>query len=428
MKNIIERAIASPPSNYEAYLYRYTNLIDLKVYVGIHKGSVDDSYKHSATCKEFAEVFNNNDSQLKFEVLQYGSYLEMRTAEHSILSKDDARNSDMYYNKTNGAAAFIEPREDMIKLFVEQILDGAYESNHENIDKHVDMPYVQVRFEHNAELQRAIKEAIDDAGGNTDKCNPLIVLEGRESKGGDVRIDGNTTLFGASKSKHATKLPVIRIPYDSHKHLTDFEVNRVGRLLNRKPEIEKKPTDRKDAVKDILEAHANGIPVTAQSNVSILKLYGFTTGMIRRIIKEAQQLIAKNEGLKNNQLFIRYKAAPHSNILKATTIAFGQEKGWCSTFCSSAKLSVERILETLDANSPEVTDGKIDNKKIMVVIHHPTVEDGKTWKTDIQPTWIKRLDKLLKDDYTVEFHEMSMWQSDGSKTSTNKTKDEDKAA
>jgi len=312
MKNIIQRDIASPPNKYEAYLYRYTNLENQIAYVGIHKGSVDDSYKHSSTCKEFADVFNNADSELKFEVLEYGSYLEMRTSEHSILEKDDARNNPIYYNKTNGTAAYVEPREDVIKLFVEQINDGSYESNIEDIAIHTDMEFIQVRFEHNAALQKAIKQYIDDRNGNTDKCDPLTVLEGRGEKGQDKRLDGNTTLFGVAQSKHATKIPVIRIPNESHIHLTDFEINRVGRLLNKKEEIEKKATDKKDAIKDILEAHSNGIPVSAPSNVSMLKLYGFPSAMISSINKEAKQLIEKEDGSRNNQLYINYKASPDS--------------------------------------------------------------------------------------------------------------------
>ena len=413
MKNITQRDIASPPNKYEAYLYRYTNLENQISYVGIHKGSVDDSYKHSSACKEFADVFNNADSKLKFEVLKYGSYLEMRTSEHSILKKDDARNNPMYYNKTNGHAAYVEPREDMIKLFVEQINDGSYESNIEDIAIHTAMDFIQVRFEHNAALQKSIKHHIDDRNGNTDRCDPLTVLEGRGEKGQDKRLDGNTTLFGAAQSKHATKIPVRRIPYESHIHLTDFEINRVGRLLNKKAEVEKKATDKKDAIKDILEAYSNGIPVSAPSNVSMLKLYGFPSAMIFSINKEVKQLIAKEEGLKNNQLFINYNASPDNKTLKDVSESFSYRPGCCSVISSSAKLSVERILEKLYANA--IIKDKVDNKKCMVVIHHPSVEDAHLWKTKIQPAWIEKLDKLLKLEYVVEFYEMDMWKSDGSK-------------
>ena len=55
MKNIKETKIATPPASFEAYLYRYTNLPTKQQYVGIHKGSVDDGYKHSSTNTEFQE-------------------------------------------------------------------------------------------------------------------------------------------------------------------------------------------------------------------------------------------------------------------------------------------------------------------------------------------------------------------------------------
>ena len=57
MSNIVEEVIATPPASYEGYLYRFTNSDDGKMYVGIHKGAVDDSYNHSSTNVEFQKVF-----------------------------------------------------------------------------------------------------------------------------------------------------------------------------------------------------------------------------------------------------------------------------------------------------------------------------------------------------------------------------------
>ena len=91
-------------SSYEAYLYRYTNVTDgkaKKVYIGIHKGSVDDSYNHSSKNSEFQKAFSNSKSKLKFEVLEYGSYMEMQNTEYRMLKKVDARKNSLYYNKSN---------------------------------------------------------------------------------------------------------------------------------------------------------------------------------------------------------------------------------------------------------------------------------------------------------------------------------------
>ena len=98
MTNIVEQVIATPPASYEAYLYQYTNLVDGKAYVGIHKGSVDDPYNHSSTNEEFQKVFATSKSQLKFEVIEYGDYVTIQNAEYNILKKVNARTNPMYYN------------------------------------------------------------------------------------------------------------------------------------------------------------------------------------------------------------------------------------------------------------------------------------------------------------------------------------------
>ena len=412
MNNIVQRDISPPPSKYQAYLYRYTNLSDDKMYVGIHQGSVDDNYNHSSTSEEFAKVFTDPNSQLKFEVMQYGSFNEMKTAEYNILKKENAKDNEQYYNKHNGAPAFVETDLESIKFLVKQIEDGVFPVTKENISEHEDMPYLQVRFQNNPELQKIIKEKIDDAKGNTDKCNPLIVCEGRTKDGGDIRIDGSHTCFGASQSKHAHEIPVMRIPYDAHANLTDRELKRVANLLNKTSDIIKGPMSIQDAIKDILDNNAQGVPYNSNTNVTYLKECGFTgaggSGQIKKILDKAKQIIDENLAIKSNKLFIKYGAKPHSDILSARVNKLGSQDGCCSTYMSSAKLSVERILETLYANAE-------DTNKIWVVIHHPTAEWGKKWKKTIQPLWINILDTVLKDEFEVEFVEMKMWMDDGTK-------------
>ena len=41
-------------------------------------------------------------------------------------------------------------------------------------------------------------------------------------------------------------------------------------------------------------------------------------------------------------------------------------------------------------------------------IHHPTVEYGKKWKQDIQPYWLKIIDKFICN-VDIQFEEMPMW-------------------
>ena len=102
MENIVETIIPAPPSEYEAYLYKWTNLDIARMYVGWHKGSVNDEYNHSSTDDEFADVFQDSESKLKFEVMQYGTAKEIENSEAVYLRRVNAAKNPQYYNKWNG--------------------------------------------------------------------------------------------------------------------------------------------------------------------------------------------------------------------------------------------------------------------------------------------------------------------------------------
>ena len=410
--NIVEQEIATPPQEYEAYLYRFKNLINDKVYIGIHKGSVDDSYRHSSTNKEFAKVFADSKSKLRFEVLSYGDYREMQNQEYNILRKDDARNNSAYYNKSNGFPQYVESDLEKCLALVQQIEDNIFPVEKEDLQLHLEMDYLQSRFQDDPKLQRYIKESIDDAYGNTDKCNPVIVYEGRGDNGEDVRGDGNHTVRGAGQAKHAIDVPVMRVPYEAHCIYTDEELRVVGRLLNKRDEVMKKPNDVSDGIKHVLSAAANGVPYNSQNNVRTLKEYGFTgaagSGEIKTILTKSKQQLDEIEMKKTTgNLFINYKANPHKSILQAKVASYNRpDLGQCSTFMSSAKFSMDRIMETLYANR-QTCD------RIVVVIHHPHTQSSDYFKKNTQPTWLNIVEASGMK-WKVEFVEMEMWMEDRS--------------
>tara|TARA_B100001093_G_scaffold165814_1_gene158382 strand:- start:2039 stop:3295 length:1257 start_codon:yes stop_codon:yes gene_type:complete len=408
MSNIVEQVIATPPSSYEAYLYRYTNVTPnkaKKVYIGIHKGSVDDSYSHSSKNSEFQKAFSNSKSKLKFEVLEYGSYMEMQNTEHRMLKKVDARKNSLYYNKSNGFPQFAEPDIENCEFINQQINDGVFPVTIEDLSLHVDMAALQVRFQHDPELQRTIKQKIDDARGCTSLCTPVLVWVGRGKNGEDIRGDGNHTVHGASKSKHAVDIPVMRIPYAVHCELTDEELRFIGNLRNKRAEITKKEMSESDAIKYVLDMAAKGVPFNSQSNVNALKALGFTKGQIKTVLNKSDQIIATQKALTSSgRLFINYKATPHDRVLTAKVNSLSQPHlGQCSTYFSSGAFRVERALELMT---------ETNCKRCAIVIHHPSVSQSKKWKTQIQPKWMNILSNFGID---VEFVEMDMWMDDISK-------------
>tara|TARA_R100000152_G_C6753671_1_gene177428 strand:- start:83 stop:1318 length:1236 start_codon:yes stop_codon:yes gene_type:complete len=405
---IIFRDIAPSPNKYEAYLYRFENANDGKLYIGYHLGAVNDTYQHSSTNDEFNEAFQSSDAEFYFDVLDYGDQRVMIHEENKLLTKVDARNNPLYYNKTNGQkGGYDDIDEDSCVALVEQIRSGQYQIVKEDISIHEQMDYLQVRFQHDDSLQKIIRQKIDDALGNTDKCNPVIVFEKRGAAGEDLRIDGNHTVWGAAASKHATKIPAIRIPYDVNRHYSDSEIRTIGNLLNARADIIKEPIKQADGIKYVLDNAAQGVPFNATQNVKLLQRFGFTgsvgKGEIKTILDKAKQIIDKDEALKHHgDLFINYKAAPHSTTLKSKVEQLNYEKGICSLYMSSKKFSIERILETLYAGD------SVGNKTCIVVVHHPTVEYGKKWKQDIQPYWLKIIDKFICN-VDIQFEEMPMW-------------------
>tara|TARA_R110002167_G_scaffold364798_1_gene587442 strand:+ start:689 stop:1930 length:1242 start_codon:yes stop_codon:yes gene_type:complete len=405
--NIVEQVIATPPASYEGYLYKFTNLDDGKMYVGIHKGAVDDPYNHSSENVEFQKVFVDSEAKLSYEVLSYGDYIQMQNDEHRILKQVDARTNPMYYNKSNGFPQFAEPDIENCKFVNSQIDSGVFPTKKEDIELHTKMSALQVRFEHIPALQRTIKEKIDDARGNTDACNPVLVWEGRGENGEDLRGDGNHTVLGAGQSKHAVDIPVMRIPYAFHCDLTDEELRFIGNLRNKKPVITKEYTSTEDGIKYVLDMAAKKIPYNAPSNSQALKEFGHTKAQIRKILDNANQIIeTKKQHISAGRIFINYKAKPHSTILDAKVASYNRpDLGQCSMYLSSGAVRFERVLEILYANRETC-------KRCVVVIHHPSVKQGGLWKKDDQP-FLMNLASHFKLD--VEFIEMEMWMADISK-------------
>lgn len=299
-----------PDTPYEAYLYKFTNAIDGRIYVGIHKGYVGDGYWHSSTDTEFKKIFSSADSELTLEILRYGSFKDMQLEEARILTKNNAKENPLFINKSNGSVSLkdLPPDIDAMRELVDEIRGGKYTIKKELIDDIYKLLRLQVRLEEDKDHRREIKERIDDAGGNTDKCSPVIIYEKRGPRGEDVIGDGNHTIGGAKDSKHAVDVPVMRIPFEVHKHFSDSELIGVGNFLNEKPEIIKKPVSQEDAMKYIVGVvEESNVSPDAQFFKDYLSGCGFTRRKIGIIIQKAKQEIEENAARLKNQVWIDYK-------------------------------------------------------------------------------------------------------------------------
>ena len=106
-KQIVEQNIPYDPNDSEAFLYKFTNLLNKKIYIGIHKGKPFDGYMFSSENEDFHKDFMNPNAEFKYEVLQYGTYQYMQAVEQNMLKEVNAKDNSNYYNNSNGGSKIV---------------------------------------------------------------------------------------------------------------------------------------------------------------------------------------------------------------------------------------------------------------------------------------------------------------------------------
>ena len=406
--SIKEINIETEPSIYEGYLYRFTDMNTNKVYVGVHKGYVGDGYWHSSTDLDFKKTFSDSNSILKFEILEYGNYAEMTVLERKILKDNDARNNPLFINKSNGSAKFSQPDNELMLELHNKILNKEFTITYESIDDVYELPRLQVRAEESKELRLEIKERIDDAGGNTDGCNPIVIYEGRQS-GNDIVGDGNHTLGGAKDAKHSTVVPVMRIPKEVHEQYTNDELKGICNFQNKRPKIIKKAMSVDDGVKWIVGVYANGTPYDSIGNKKTLELCGFTKRRITTILKKAKVEIDLNNLAMANKLWIDYTDKVHSKTKNATIEGF-RDSNTISLGYSSSMFKFDNLMHSIFAHTEynEKTKKYEPTKtNIIVTVYHKNPDAEDNWKMAGQPDIMRKLKYFLTPlGYTFRIHEM----------------------
>ena len=342
--SVTEVDIIPPPSNYEAFIYRWTNLNTNRKYLGSHKGEIGDSYLDSSTSKQFKKDRASSKGNFKFEIIQYGDYEEIKTQETSILKQVNAAKSKDYYNKHNGGGGKQQYRTLEIMELVDGIKSGEFEVTIEPIDDIYPLGKLQVREEQlNTTLVREIKERINDKAGNTDLCEPILIYESRV-KGKDVIGNGNHTITAAHYSKDAVDIPVMRIPLEQ-----------------------------------LLAVYVNSnLPANDSSNIELLEEMGFTHNQIKKtIIPNATEAIEEKRLEMSNQIFVKYDS--HSSFhdrLQGTVEELKDSEtfscAYSSEFVKLAEIQKKfRLAKQLKKNL----------KHMRIVIHHPKPSSVDKWKT-----------------------------------------------
>lgn len=377
----------------DGYLYRYTNLDNGRIYVGVHKGEVSDSYWNSSTDKEFKAVCSNPNSNLKLEILEYGDYDYMTVREHEILSSVNAKNNKQYYNKQNGSPRYKMINQNKIDKLVARIHAGEFRVPNRPIEDVMDIENLQVRwFELEPDHVKYIADSIDDFSGDIVNTDPLLLFEGRGEGGTDLLGDGHHTRAGINKSKHATEAKINLVPLTETEGLTIEDLIAVGHIMNKGDRVKKIAFQKKDAVKYLLSRYSAGVPTTFPGHLDFLKEQGLNGTQITYAKKAADDLIDEERLAAKHLLWKKYSKTEIDNL----SASYRDEDTMVVAF-SSAKFGYPAIFDTMTQG---VNKGK---KNLYLVVHHTSPSKVGPWNTRIMPTAHKNLEFLL-EPHGIQVH------------------------
>lgn len=107
-----------------AFVYCWTDKSNDMLYVGSHKGSIDDGYVCSS--KYMLEEYQKRPSDFSRQIIAQGDYSDIRNLETILLSNLNAAASCDFYNKHNGSSKFMTTPESIQKTASTKRLRGDY--------------------------------------------------------------------------------------------------------------------------------------------------------------------------------------------------------------------------------------------------------------------------------------------------------------
>ena len=397
-----------PDYNYTAFVYRYINIINGKIYIGYHVGMVDDGYFHSSECPEFLSVFTGSTPCLEYEVLHYGTNKQMKTKEHIMLKSVKAKSNKQYYNRSNGSPAYYIPSLALAREWVKRIESGEFDKGKLPLERFDGIQSVQTRFQTDMKHMKDIRDRINDQGGNTDKCRSLVIFE---LNGEWWLIGGNHTLGACRLSKHAIEVGYSLVPETELNGLTKAEIELIGNLLNKQPDIVTKPVGLEDGIKYVVSRYEeNDIEVEDDHNTEALLEMGFTKNRIKTVRQKSKDRIHQNKLKMNNLVWIDWTEDPYKTKLDDKLDLYSNSDT-IAIDMTSGMFSWDKIIKPIWAGTTEY-DSKtktdiIVKPNVHIFVRHPNPDSQDYWQSTLQAEEKRKIKFFLKTlGYNVRIQEL----------------------
>jgi hypothetical protein len=413
------------PRVYLAFVYRIDvmekNSNTFKHYFGWHKGAVSDvetqKYWHSSGNNDLVLALENAD-KIIYNILDYGSEVEMATLENKLCSEVDATNNPLYYNKNNGGGRYCHA----VKNFVDRaddinqnIMDGSYPVklyDKKKLERMLnERSFIQVRVaEFDVEHIRNLRDQM--LGKTADEFDPIHVLMPENINDLEIIIGGIHSTRAAIKVPTMNGLNAVEIPYEDWSKLSPVELEFLGLSLNPQPTKPALANSLEDAAHWVVrtieekELYKNrgALPIEplvpwydAREISDALKRMGFGAHQRGDITKKAKVIWAENQVVRKGDNFIDFgdKSLEENpriklwlenrinyllsskNIDKVVKVSAGQHL-WSQ---------IQKSLYEYDSKH-EVFDHP---ERIVVLIYFPSI------LTKTLPAWLKSYNTFLYD-------------------------------
>ena len=369
---------------YEAYLYWYIHIPTGRIYLGIHKGLIEDVYTHSSTCEEFQSLLRDNPEDFNYAVLMTGSYNAMRNKEHEMLQAVNAKSNPKYFNKSNGSPANRPFNEEGVM----RVFDYIQNAQGEQVlaTELLKMPFLQVRAETDFNHIHDMKSAIDEEHGNTEKLGMKAVslaeyydeTDDEYGSDGSLGIGGRHTTESTAASKFGKTVEHISVPFSVWDGCDEAEIQEVGLLLNRQEsKVTHKPNQTDDFTKYAMTLiETKNIDPDSDEMYQRFRRFNIPKRKIDRSVKKAVRLIKENNLKLVGQTVCDWTRGPLKKKLNEVIIPnMIDGKTYVEVITSGSYGSLLTMMSNfVDA----LSEGK-EYTKVRCIVRHPSITDYENW-------------------------------------------------
>jgi hypothetical protein len=428
----IDTSICS--GRYDAYVYKYTNIINGKWYVGWHIGMFDGTYWHTSKDKEFIKVFGGSNSVLTLQILSTGLIIDMKNLESKILTDQRVKRNPLSYNGSgsptgNKELIDIQKAREVYEIIQEKISNNEYDEEDLNLISSLRSVQVRADAEEKSHTMR-IREGLLETG--LEFQTPILIWEGQDpdENDSDLRGDGNHTILALLGLRNFSTVKTLRMSREFCKEyqLNIEEIKYIGNMMNPRETVAKRESVDEDALKTLTGLLERGVtidPSKTEYGKDICKGLGFKgkkpSALCKTAMKRYRVSILAKSGLK-----VAKYDKDHKDNLKSLNRKADSFRNESSIVVTGNTAYVSKILrEILECITDETYN---DRYHIHLVCFHNTDNNKKVWDSGERASLEDLVNKTLAlmapvvhvDDNKMKIevprkftiHEMEHYQSD----------------